>query len=445
MSVAPLRLTRAIEALWQGPPLNSTRPHRSDLFSDLINVCVELFPDAVGTVGPKKAPDREGAGWAIANALRATGTPWSPMEEIAALAPPPEAVALTIAKAMSAKEVELTHLCPLDQADEWPVLTFGPCEARRFEPKELTAIFQPARLWRHYRNWHFDFNSLARFPWLIAHETLPLSHPVGSRALPFLYQTLEKPFGAVKPYTRPWPHLLEQAVFLLLLLPWEKMTEHCPFEWRGFRIPWCYTINPDPFSWQSQPPPLEGLSWELDIFTDPVTEETIETYRPEVLPLIASAAGEFHSINDQRWHNVKSTRSSDVLNPLVAHFLVHAFLSVGIDEFLAHMICVEAALGMRRDHDPRRRPKVNGNDMGATARVTRRVYALTGDASKAEDFRRLFKLRSDFVHGNMLGSLSPDDMVTARALARDVADKLVGAAVKNSDMSRERFLESLCR
>jgi hypothetical protein len=55
-----------------------------------------------------------------------------------------------------------------------------------------------------------------------------------------------------------------------------------------------------------------------------------------------------------------------------------------------------------------------------------------------------FELRSDFVHGNMLGSLSPDDMMTARILAREVADKLIAAALRNSDMTREEFLESLC-
>ncbi len=44
MTEAPLQLTSAIAALWQGPPLNLEGSPRSPQFSNLVQACVEAFP-----------------------------------------------------------------------------------------------------------------------------------------------------------------------------------------------------------------------------------------------------------------------------------------------------------------------------------------------------------------------------------------------------------------
>jgi hypothetical protein len=444
MTEAPPQLTSAIAALWQGPPLDLGGSPRSPQFGNLVEACAQAFPEAAGTTGKIGAPDTQGVSWALVNALRATGTPWAVEDGVAPFPPTPEKVSAVIAEAMLAREVQLIHLCPLDQADEWPALRFGPCEVRRFGRDELFAIFQPARLRRHYSNYSFDAESFSRFTWLAVHERRPLTQPVGSRALPFLYQTLDQPFGAIEPYTRTWPEVVERAVFTLLMLPWESMMEYRTFEWRGFRIPWSYTVNTDPFARPALPSRSDSLSWEPDIFDDPSTGETIELERPVVLPLESDAAQQFSAISDQRWKAVETALSSKLFNTLVVHFFVRAFSSEGIDEFLGHVFAIEAALGMARDHDRRSRPKIGKKDPGATERLARRITTLTGDTTKAEDFNRIFRLRSDFVHGKHVGLISPSERTMARSLACEVVNKLVEAAVTEPGISREQYLERLC-
>jgi hypothetical protein len=222
------------------------------------------------------------------------------------------------------------------------------------------------------------------------------------------------------------------------------MMEYRGFEWRGFRIPWSYTVNADPFAGPALPLPSDSLSWEPDISGDPSTGDTIESERPVVLPLQSDASPQFSSISDQRWEILEAALSSNLFNTLVVHFLVRAFSSEGIDEFLGHVIAIEAALGMARDHDRRSRPKIAAKDIGATERVARRIAGLTGAAAKADDFNRLFKLRSDFVHGNLIGFISPSDRITARTLAREVVNEVIEAAAANQTISREQYLERLC-
>lgn len=444
MTEIPSELTKAIQALWRNPPPKSNNIFEWPDFRELINVCIQLFPDASGSIGSAGHPDIQGVGLALEHAFRSIGAPWIAEKGIASFPPAPERVSAAILEAFVATEVKLVHLCPMDQADDWPPLRFGPCEVRKFTSDELSLVFQPARLRRHFHSYSFDASSFSKFTWLKIPEMRSLTKPVGSRAIPIFYQGWDEPFGTIEPHSRAWPNIVERALFALLLLPWEEMTEHASFEWRGFRVPWCHTINPDIFSQLSLPPHADSLSWEPDIFDHPITGESIELERPAALDLVPGAKSQFASLDDQRWRNIETAVASNLFNPLVVHFLTRAFASRGIDEFIGHIIAVEAALGMARDHDRSVRSKINGKNPGATERVARRVAGLAGPAHSEQEFKNLFKLRSDFVHGNNLGSISPQDRIAARKLARDVADKLVGATASSPNMGREQYLERLC-
>jgi len=166
--------------------------------------------------------------------------------------------------------------------------------------------------------------------------------------------------------------------------------------------------------------------------------------RPVVLPLESDAGPQFSAISDQRWKAVETAMSSNLFNTLVVHFFVRAFSSEGIDEFLGHVIAIEAALGMVRDHDRRSRPKIGTKDPGATERLARRIATLIGDTTKAEDFNRIFRLRSDFVHGKHVNLISSSERTVARSLACEVINKLVDSAVAEPGVSREEYLERLC-
>jgi hypothetical protein len=119
---------------------------------------------------------------------------------------------------------------------------------------------------------------------------------------------------------------------------------------------------------------------------------------------------------------VTAARESSLCARLFAHFLVRAFTSEGIDEFLAHITTVEAALGSALDHDQRSRPKIAGKgNPGATIRVSWRLAGLLGDAMAGERYRQLFGERSDFLHGRTMSAIPGRSRLDARRLARRCA------------------------
>ena len=114
-------------------------------------------------------------------------------------------------------------------------------------------------------------------------------------------------------------------------------------------------------------------------------------------------------------------RKSPLFESPITHFLVHAFLSNGINEFLAHILVIEAALGLPIDAN--RRPKLQGNP-GATDRVAARLSALLGSNMAGGDFKKHFKLRNEFVHGRPMSPIAGQDRLLARRLARRTVKRL---------------------
>src|SRR3546814_10194725 len=86
--------------------------------------------------------------------------------------------------------------------------------------------------------------------------------------------------------------------------------------------------------------------------------------------------------------------------PILEHFLVRAFLADGMDEVMAHMTAIEAALGLEMDHKTRLRPKPDPhkNVSSATGRVAARITAIMNDRPSGQAFKDLFELRTAFVY-----------------------------------------------
>jgi hypothetical protein len=251
--------------------------------------------------------------------------------------------------------------------------------------------------------------------------------------MPFLDWTLDRDFGEITPHQSKWPAIVDHAAFALLLLPWEDVAGYKDLDWRAFRIPWVYTVNPDPFSSPKWPQGSQSLSWEPDVFDDLATGETIELEKPTRLPLQDGSSGMCAALSEDHWNNILTAIVSPFFNPLVEHFLVRAFTSNAIDEFLSHVIVVEAALGMESDY----------KKGGATKRVAQRAASITGEANAASEYEELFNLRSRFIHGRQLSTISSDKRILARSLARRVASSLVRAAVAGGYADRDAFLSAL--
>ena len=218
------------------------------------------------------------------------------------------------------------------------------------------------------------------------------------------------------------------------MVAWEDVTVYAKYEWRPFGVPWVHTIDDDLFARRMVVPDANTLNWAPD-------EE-----RPERrLTLKDNAAETINTLGEAFWAAVTMARESSLCARPFAHFFVRAFASKGIDEFLAHMTVVEAALGSALDHDRRSRPKFGRkDDPGATDRVAWRVAGLLDDAAAGERYRDLFRERSDFLHGRVMSPLPGQSRLDARRIARRCVRALIETARAAEDVTDpDAFLHKL--
>lgn len=249
-------------------------------------------------------------------------------------------------------------------------------------------------------------------------------------------------FGRIEPHKRHFPAPVEAALFALLTAPREEVTSYSDLDWRPFRVPWVHTLSDDLFARRSTPPDADTLSWEPDFYEDE-DGAMVEIERPTRLPLTDAAIPQTAYLDDAAWTELLEARRSPLFHRPIDHFAIQAFASDGIDEFLAHVTVIEAALGQPIDHDPRKRPKINGQRrQGATARVAWRLAALLDDASAGERYLALFKERSDFLHGQAMQDIPSQVRLDARRLARGCVCALIGAATSPSPPeNQDAFLQ----
>jgi hypothetical protein len=202
-------------------------------------------------------------------------------------------------------------------------------------------------------------------------------------------------------------------------------------DWRGFRVPWIYTLDDDLFVYPKRPPSPDDLTLEPDIFEDQWGNE-VENERPTTYRLEDVAATQLAGYPPSAWAELEAARAATVFETPVVHFLVRAFLAEGIDECMAHITTIEAALGVELDHRRKLRPKgAPYPNLSATQRVAARLAAALKDAGSAGDYQALFELRSGFIHGRAGQQAIPSSQRNqARSLARRAAGALMPLAAQ---------------
>ena len=415
---ASAAMIAAVEAVWRIP-----RPGPDNLLAAPSFIALsELCQTEYGGGKPV---------FALSTALRSLGLPCHLPASKPALGLDPESAANAIANAYSRKTTTRRHMCPLDMADEMPVLTFGNARVAEFSADELARLFDAPRLARTFPNQPLEAKRLAQFRWLIVEEEITVDPRPEARSSPFLYMTFDRDFGEIDPHLGRFPPAVERALFFLLLVPWEKWSTMQEVDWRGFRLPWIYTVDDDLFIRPSPPPSADSLTLEPWIVQGDWGED-IELERPTVLPLDDAASG-LALFTDRAWHDLEAARATDLFETPIAHFLVRAFLADGMDEVMAHMTAIEAAVGLEMDHKKWLRPKPDPDKAVSTAtdRVAARVAAVLDDRASVQAYKDLFDLRSTFVHGRAgLQKVSTKQRVMARSLARGVAHALVDLALQ---------------
>lgn len=382
-----------------------------------------------------------GLSFALNNALRSLGAPCSQASDRTNNTGDIAEAASKLDAAFGQTQARRIYICPLNYAEDIPSLAFGAARLGRFTPAELELLFDKTRLARHYPSHALDTARLCQFHWLVVEETVSVPASAGQRALPDFSTFMERDGGAINPHESRFPSVVERVLFFLLLAPWEEWSTMNEMSWRGFEMPWVYCRTDDIFDSPSRPPDPGSLAWQPFI-QDDGGGQTVEIERPIEFPLTDSATREMSLFCEERWVGFQQALDSELLKPPIMHFLVRAFLADGIDEFMAHLTSIEAALGLQSDHNPNER-KLHHKKLGATKRVGTRLAALLDDATALGTYAGLYNLRSAFIHGRGgIERIPTHKRVKARRLAATCAAALVEQAVQSS-LDRESFLRGL--
>jgi len=423
----------AMSDLWSLQPPGPENILAHHAFARLREACRDGYPNA-GRTGPN---------FALSTALRALGLPCYLQKETAHLSLPVEEAAIGLDAAMRATSAKRIHLVPLDLATDLPPIAFGSARVGRMTATELRTLVDETRLNRLYPRQVFDAKRFSEFHWLVVEERVALEQEPEERAVPALFMDLGRDLGQIEPHKGRFSGAVEEALFFLLLAPWENWSTMEEVDWRGFRVPWAYTIDRDIFVRLDTPPSPDTLSWEPQFYDDG-NGGTIERERRADLPLKDEVATELSAWDQGRWTIVERAKQSVLFETPVTHFLVRAFLTGGIDEFLAHITTIEAALGLHADYQKSFRMTPDRHKgMSPTKRMRGRVAGLLGNRSYADQYKQLFNVRSAFLHGRAMTAISTMERVMARSLARKVVEALILAAQTGAILSREDFLDDL--
>lgn len=426
-------MVSAIRDLWRIPAPGPDNLLAHPAFRRLRDLCRDSYPNA-----GKGGPD-----FALSSALRTLGIPCNLRPESTHLVRSADQAAADLDAALRATHAERIHLIPLDLASDLPTMTFGKATLGRPSAGVLRAMFDVDRLKRVYPTREFEAERFAMFHWLAVRELVALEHEPERRAVPGLLFDFRQDLGQIEPHKGQFPAVVEDALFFLLLAPWEDWSTMLEVDWRGFRTPWLYTVDSDIFVRPAVPPASNTLSWQEASYRDYDGEEHW-TEVPVELRLQDDAATELLVWDQTRWEVVQKARQSILFETPIVHFLVQAFLTNGVDSFLAHITAIEAALGLYADYNKTLRVAPDRHrGLRVTDKMRGRIAGLLGDRKFADQYERLFNIRSAFLHGRTMTAISTEEQVMARSLARQVVEQLVLAADAGSISSREAYLDDL--
>lgn len=432
-SRSPTDLEASIAALWHLNPVDWGELSRAPEFARLCDICQHRYPTS-------RVSPRQRLVFALSNALRAFGLTNGSTSQGETLISIEDASAQLDAAFRRTQSI-YTYLCPLDWAGNLPNLTFGSNYIKKFLAAELEDLVDAPRLKRTHPTRAFDAECFSEFNWLVVKEVVPLGTKPETRTVRNFSNNFNVDFGSIEPHPDRFPKSVELALFALLLVPWEDWTYYAAIDWRAFRVPWIYATHDDIFDLIAPPPSPDSLSWLQETGTDQHGEE-VEFMVPAQLSLDCADASV--ALNDTAWLDLERARQSPLFETPIAHFLVRAFLSDGIDEFLAHITAIEAAVGLGIDYDNRGRPKLaNCKNPGATKRMAMRLSALLQDQAAATDFEKLFDARSQYLHGRAMDRIPGELRVSARRLARRTVTALTKVALDNPSLSRDEYLNKL--
>ncbi len=425
-------LVGAMEALWQLPDSAWKNLTETPLYAQLVDAIEPYCADARRFFG----------GISMSCALAGLGLPCGLPESKKHLAMTAREAAERLQAALEATCFTRVHLMPLDLADGLPRACFGNAVVGRLTKDELAELVDLDRMERVHPGKSFDLDEFSQFQWLVVREQVSIRRgPEGRELFRFSFDP-KQDYGRIEPHRGKYPEAVETALFWLALAPWEIWSDAPHIEWRGMQIPWLYSVDHDLFSTMKRPPSSDTLTWEDRIAHD-AEGRSVDISQPVAMWLRDGSADALTEHFAGRAQAIAQLPQLQLFQTPVAHFFCRAFLTDGIDEFMSHLLAIEAALGLPLDYKRKSSSGVGTHDkLGATERVCARLVALL-DEQATSDYRELFELRSEFLHGRSMQAIPALLRVRARTLARRVVDSLVLANQSDQALVRDAFLDEL--
>ena len=422
----------AVEALWRLP---------EEAFSTATTT--PTYASFIASATPLCGAVRDfGGSISLSSALAGLGIPCGLPGNARHLAMSAQEAGTQLLAAFEATSFRRTHLIPLDLSDTLPKVTFGNSHVGRMSIEELRHHVGYDRLARIHGGGSFDLAGFQQFHWLIVEEQVPVKRGQDGRELYRFHFDASEDHGRIEPHQSQYPKAVEQALFWLALAPWERWVESPQFGWRGFHVPWVYTVDHDLFATLRQPPSPDTLSWEEHLVYNG-DGEPVEQTRPIACWLSEDIDAELTAHFNLRGSAIARFDELELLQTPMPHFLTRAYLSNGIDEFLGHLLAIEAGVGLPGDRGRKDSAgKKTVDTRGPSERIVARLAALL-DVPSAESYRELFKARSVFLHGRSMPAIPAHQVILARSLARRVVDALVLANQADPSLERGAFVDAL--
>lgn len=416
------QLRALLAPLWALPEGTYRTLHDDPALAALVHRLADLYTSAKATFGLRRG---------VEDALVKLGIPCLTPQDAGDL----DEAAKALDASLAATQVTRRYFVPLDLADDLPPLRFGPAQLRFFSKLELAELLDATRLVRFNRGGLLDLHRLIQVQWLIVEDRADLHDTVSERTFPFLRSLGD--LGATMPHQSRYSEPVTAALFALLLFPWEDWVSAHAGDWRAFSIPYVHVGCDDLFDGSRGLPTSEDFAFEPRFAPD--GEE--EGERPIQIHLNMDDGPSLETLEDGSWADLERALATELFATPIQHFFVQAFFNSGMDEIMAHMTAIEAALGMQADFQQRS----GKSRMTVKKRLAARVGAITGEPDLGDDYEMLFELRSTFVHGRAMTDKVPGDIrLKARRVARRVVVALIKAALDAATpLSRQDYLDSL--
>ena len=322
-------------------------------------------------------------------------------------------------EAFQRRQIKRTYLVPLDgvRFNEQHVAC-GFFHIQRFTPDELATLFNN-RVRNEFYEWtKADVDRLQRYWFLSLTEELP------SRKLRFDIDWSS--FDRVEVKYTNYPMPVEKAFQLLATYHWraEWWKKSDPAEEKGclgFNVPIVVHIDDDLLAYPGPAPDLSLFEPWTPISGMVMDPETGEQVNEEVgeEPVFWIDLGEretemFKTMMQRLGPIANTVRAKKVDWPFVEvalGFLVKAFFSKGLEQLLWNITVLEALLGEK--------------GQGVEGRLARRIALILGKTAEerkaiVKQFKELYEIRSDLVHGKPLKEVDQRHLLVARQLARQV-------------------------